>query len=295
MSIEIRALYALSDMYAAVELQRTYWGDDVESVIPAHMLFSLANNGGHVLVAEDDGHMVGVLIGFIGTDNEYDRPALANLHMVSKRMVILPEYRNQGIAYRLKLAQRERTIEQGIRLITWTFDPLLAANAHLNIRKLGAVCPRFLENYYGTGDAGGLTTLGISDRLLVEWWVTHRRVKARIEDERGNLGLQQYLDAEVPILNPARVDAVGLLRPAAQALEAGSAMVLVEIPRDFNAILKHDTGVALDWRWHVRALLQGLLRANYVVTDFVSATTDAPDRVFYVLSQTGSDFRFSHN
>ena len=40
-------------MHAVVELQKTFWGNDVESVIPAHMLFSLANYGGHVLVAYD--------------------------------------------------------------------------------------------------------------------------------------------------------------------------------------------------------------------------------------------------
>ena len=38
----IRPIFALGDMYAAVDLQKTYWGNDLESVIPAHMLFSLA-------------------------------------------------------------------------------------------------------------------------------------------------------------------------------------------------------------------------------------------------------------
>ncbi|NDJ62537.1 MAG: GNAT family N-acetyltransferase, partial [Chloroflexi bacterium] len=51
--IEIRPLYQLADMRAVVDLQQSYWGDHPESVIPAHMLFSLANHGGHVLGAFD--------------------------------------------------------------------------------------------------------------------------------------------------------------------------------------------------------------------------------------------------
>ena len=38
---------------------------------------------------------------------------------------------------------------QGIAIIRWTFDPLLARNAHLNVHKLGAICDRFARNYYG--------------------------------------------------------------------------------------------------------------------------------------------------
>ena len=49
----VRLLHNLDDMHEAVELQKTYWGTDLESVVPAHMLFSLATSGGHVLAAFD--------------------------------------------------------------------------------------------------------------------------------------------------------------------------------------------------------------------------------------------------
>ncbi len=64
----IRILQKLEEMHEAVELQKTYWGMDLESVVPAHMLFSLATSGGHVLAAFDGDKMVAVLIGFLGTD-----------------------------------------------------------------------------------------------------------------------------------------------------------------------------------------------------------------------------------
>ncbi len=301
MAIQIRPIYALADMYAAVALQRAYWGDDLEAVVPAHMLFSLANNGGHVLAALDGDQMIGVLIGFLGTDNDYDRPAAANLLMVSKRMVVLPEYRNQGLAYQLKLAQRDVALEQNIRLVTWTFDPLLAPNAHLNIRKLGAICPKFRENYYGTAAVGGITTLGTSDRLFVEWWVSDRRAKARVGEKPNTLGLQQYLDANVPLLNPTVSSTAGTPWPTENVIRATTSMVLLEIPRDFPAIIQHDQTLARAWQRHIREALQSLLDSGYIVTDFVRDEHDGRDRVFYVLSQhegtelKGTRFETNHD
>jgi len=52
-------------------------------------------------------------------------------------VAVLPKYRNSNIAYRLKIAQRNFALKQGIKLMTWTFDPLQSINAYFNIRKLG--------------------------------------------------------------------------------------------------------------------------------------------------------------
>lgn len=287
-TIEIRPLYNLTEMKAAVELQKIYWGEDLESVIPAHMLFSLATNGGHVLAAFDGERMVGVLIGFLGTNmEEQDRPAMANLHFVSKRMVILPEYRGQGIGYKLKLAQRSLAMRQGVRLVVWTFDPLLAANAHLNVRKLGGISYRYLENYYGTSDDGGLAKLGSSDRLQVEWWVTNRRVEERITGTRGDLSLKQYLDAYTPIVNPAEFND-DLPRPAATFSRPSGALVLVEIPAQYELMMERDPQLAQTWRSHTRDVFKMLFSMGFVVTDFMRETFEGRDRAFYLLSQTNT-------
>lgn len=286
-SLEIKPLYALSEMKAAVELQKVYWGDDVESVIPAHMLYSLANNGGHVLAAFDGERMVGVLVGFLGTNmEEQDRPAMANLQIVSKRMVILPGYRGHGIGYKLKLAQRDIAIRQGVRLVVWTFDPLLATNAHLNIRKLGGISYRYLEDYYGTSGDGGLAKLGSSDRLQVEWWVTNRRVEERINGKRGDLSLKHYLDAETMIINPSSVSHDGLPLPAETFVRPGGSLALVEIPPHFEIIQQQNPALAQAWRAHSREVFMAVLRAGFVITDFLHETFEGRERAFYLLSQT---------
>ena len=296
MPIVIRPLLSLSEMYPAVELQKTYWGDDAESVIPAHMLFSLANHGGHVLAAMDDEKLVGVLVGFIGTYDLYNRQARLTLQMVSKRMVVLPEYRNLGLAEGLKLEQRDRTIELGLKLVTWTFDPLLAPNAHLNIRKLGAVCEKFQENYYGTEGDGGLAVLGASDRLFVNWWVTHQRVNDRVAGTHTNLTLQEYLDSGVPIVNPTTVSTDQMPRPAERIHGVAGSMALLEVPLDYPAIVRHDESLGMAWRMHMRELLNMFMRGGGgIVTDFVRAQHEGRDRGFYLLSRRDPQFDFSQN
>jgi predicted GNAT superfamily acetyltransferase len=52
--------------------------------------------------------------------------------------------------------------------ITWTFDPLVARNAHVNLRVLGARVTEYLVDQYGPMD--DLVNRGDeSDRLMVSW------------------------------------------------------------------------------------------------------------------------------
>lgn len=289
--IPVRPLRTLAELKPAVELQRQYWGSDVESVVPAHMLFSLANHGGHVLGAFDGDQLIGILIGFLGTSREETgRPAMANLQMISKRMVVLPEYRGMGVGYKLKLRQRELAMAAGVRLITWTFDPLLTLNAHLNIRKLGAQCAEYYVDYYGTESAGGLATLGSSDRFSVEWWVTHRRVEERLHGKRADLTLAQYLQANTAILNPTRVTDDGAIRPAEQVQEASSSLALVEIPLNFSQLVTENPTLATIWRQHTRDIFVPLMQRGFMVTDFLRESLDGRERAFYLLSYHGPQF-----
>lgn len=293
--IVIKALRHFEDMQPAVELQKIYWGDDAEALVPAHMLYSLAAHGGHVLAAFDGSHIVGVLIGFLGTSEENEtRPAMANLQLVSKRMVVLPEYRSHGIGYRLKLAQRDLAIKQGIRLVTWTFDPLLAPNAHLNVRKLGVVCHDYLVNTYGTEDSPGLASQGTSDRLLAEWWVTNRRVEERLNGQRSPLTLRHYLDAGTTILNPTQP--APFMQPPDQLDAPKSSLALVEIPLNTPQMLQEAPQLVLRWRMHIREVFQRRFGAGDSITDFVRENYAGRDRAFYVLSVgTGSGERYLLN
>lgn len=286
----IRPLYSYAEFLQAVKLQADYWGDDLEAVVPAHMMDSLVAYGGHVLAAFVEDRMVGVLIGFLGTNTEEShRPAMANLLIASKRMVVLPEYRAHGIGAKLKWAQRDLAIRQGIRLVTWTFDPILSLNAYLNLRKLGVIGSKFIEDRYGT--EGFYSMLGSSDRLVADWWVTSRRVEERANGSRADLTLQQYLDANIAIVNPTTVDANGNPLPQVAAGALTTSLALLEIPAAFNKLASTDVDLARRWRRHVREMFRWLYPIGYLATDFVYQEFEGRKRAFYVLSRDpGSDF-----
>ena len=282
--IVIRRLLSAAELQLAVELQKSYWGDYACDLVPRHMLHSISRYGGHVLGAFDRDRLVGLLIGFIGTDIDVDdpaaRPAMANLLIMSKRMVVLPAYRGRNIGFRLKLAQRDLALKQAIRLVTWTVDPLLAPNAHLNIRKLGAVIQRYAVNYIAIGEADSLR----SDRLVVDWWVTQRRVKERAKGAGSSLTLEQYFDVSAPVVNRAELSR-SWLRPRRMTDAPTTTFALVEIPRDFRALEAADRDLADEWRYHIRDVFPRMFAAGYIVTDFVSGDFENIRRSFYLLSR----------
>lgn len=289
--ITIRTIHTLDEMYEAADLQRIYWGNEIESLVPAHMLYTIVSYGGHVICAFDEDRMIGLLIGLLGTNvEESHRPAMANLLIASKRMVVLPDYRSGGIGQRLKLYQRELAVKQGIRLVTWTFDPLRAPNAHLNLRKLGGIGQAYKQNLYGTRDGNGLALFGVSDRLALEWWVTNRRVEERLNGSRPDLALPQYFEANATLVNPTQAGSEFVL-PAAEVIQPAGALALVEIPLNFGQMIEQDPTLAHDWQLHIREVMTRLFGLGFIATDFLREIHEGRDRGFYVMSYDyGFDF-----
>lgn len=280
----IRRLTTVKEFDRAVDLQKIYWGSDGEALVPMHMLHSITHNGGHVLGAYDGEVMIGFVMGFIGTNIDYEEadvpPVSDSLLIMSKRMVVLPEYRGQNIGYLLKMAQRDVAIKQGIPLVSWTFDPLLAPNAHLNIRKLGGIASRYKIDYFGQTDQVSLQ----ADRLVVELWVNHQRLVERANGTVEHRTLQQVIIEGAPILNSA--DVSGHHPQPASIMDAHDASsVLVEIPPNFREIDSQDSGLGKAWRDHIREIFVPLLAGGYVVTDFVRGDLDKQNRTFYLLSR----------
>ena len=90
--------------------------------------------------------------------------ARRRLKHCSHQLGVHPAYRNLGLGFLLKRFQWEFVRDQGIELITWTYDPLLSTNAYLNIARLGAVCNTYRRNEYG--DLNDDLNAGLPDRSL---------------------------------------------------------------------------------------------------------------------------------
>jgi predicted GNAT superfamily acetyltransferase len=290
MTIEIRPLETLADMRAVEDVQRVVWGDNDSEIVPLHMLTTVAHNGGVLLGAWDAEaeRLVGFVFGFLGTDQEDPRRiAAANLKHCSHMLGVLPEYRSSGVGYRLKLAQRERVMEQGVRLITWTYDPVESRNAHLNIARLGCICHTYRREVYG--EMQDALNKGLpSDRFQVEWWITSQRVKQKLNGNRPRLPLDSFTSAGAVILNLAIPTASGLPQPAGRPLMPEGVFALVEIPANFQTLKSADLGLAREWKLQVRAIFESAFAEGYLVTDFVHETLAGRERAFYLLSQGGT-------
>ena len=58
----------------------------------------------------------------------------------------------------------------------WTYDPLVAVNAHLNFNRLGVVVDEYVENVYG--ESGSPLHKGApTDRFIAQWWMRSRAWK----------------------------------------------------------------------------------------------------------------------
>jgi predicted GNAT superfamily acetyltransferase len=162
----IRPLTAIAEFEQCLELQREGFGWTDADLMPVRFFVVTHHIGGLVLGAYDGDHLIGFLSSIPGLRNNIS-------YWHSHMLVVTESHRNTGIGMRLKLAQRDYAMQQGIPLIEWTFDPLEARNAYFNFHKLGVIVRRYYRNFYGgtSGVQGGLPT----DRVVAEWWLLRDR------------------------------------------------------------------------------------------------------------------------
>lgn len=163
-----RLLDAPGDLESAVGVVVGVWGEPAATLAPASLLRTYSHYGNPVIGAIHDGRLCGVSIGFLAST--------PRVHLHSHITGVLPTHQHLGIGYALKDRQRRWCADRGIDLVTWTFDPMLARNAHFNLRKLGAVARRLLPSFYGSMD-DDINRGDDTDRLAVEWHLdpTERR------------------------------------------------------------------------------------------------------------------------
>jgi predicted GNAT superfamily acetyltransferase len=282
----IRLLETPEEMQEVEQLQRLVWpGSDID-VTASTLLLTAAHNGGLVLGAYIGEKLVGMLFGFPGL---YEVPDGPRPKHCSHQMGIHPDYRNMGIGFALKRAQWQMVRKQGLDRITWTYDPLLSANAHLNIAHLGAVCSTYLREAYGQMRDG--LNVGLpSDRFQVDWWVNTTRVERRLGNRpRLELGLDHYEQAHIQMLYDVslttRVDSpVTFVRPPEDFAIPDRSMVLAEIPPDFLKLKTADFELAHAWRIFTREVFEACFNAGYLVTDFIYDTAGNRPRSLYVLT-----------
>ena len=172
LDLEIRECCSIDELSECVQLQREVFALPEVELSPVRHFIVTKNAGGFTLGAYDGDR----LAGFVLSVPAFMRgePAFYS-HMTGVRA----EYQSHGIGAKLKWAQRERALADGVRYIKWTFEPVKARNAYFNLEKLGAVVSEYREDFYGTdygtvGEHFGLA----SDRLFAEWHLESEKVAA---------------------------------------------------------------------------------------------------------------------
>ncbi|MFB3737763.1 MAG: GNAT family N-acetyltransferase [Candidatus Velamenicoccus archaeovorus] len=157
--VRLRPLDALEDADEILRVMIATWGE--HQLVPREMLVALAHSGNVPYGAVREDEIVGYVLGWAGVDGD-------GLHVHSHMLAVLPDRRHGGVGYALKLAQRAQALDQGIHVVRWTFDPMVARNAWFNLGKLGAVADRFSRDFYG--QMGDLLNRGErSDRFVARW------------------------------------------------------------------------------------------------------------------------------
>lgn len=157
--IDIRALDTMAQVFEACQVLSEVWGGD-RTGMPPNLLRALAHTGNYAVGLYDGERMIGASVAFFAA------PAARSMH--SHITGVLAPYRSQGLGRLLKQHQRAWAFARDVGHITWTFDPLVARNAHFNLRVLGARVTDYLVDHYGAMD-DGVNRGDESDRLMVSW------------------------------------------------------------------------------------------------------------------------------
>jgi predicted GNAT superfamily acetyltransferase len=158
--VTLRPLTTVADADEILRVMIATWGQ--HQLLPREVIVALAEAGNVPYGAFVDDEMIAYVLGWAGVaDGD-------GLHVHSHMLAAVPDHRHRGVGFALKLAQRAQALDQNIHRVRWTFDPMIARNAWLNIGKLGALADGFRRDFYGQMD-DAINVGERSDRLLVRW------------------------------------------------------------------------------------------------------------------------------
>lgn len=253
--VDVRALKTQVELEACVSLQRETWGEDYQDVVPASILQITQKVGGIAAGAFSGDELVGFVFGLTGRRR-------GRLVHWSHMLAVKHRLRDQGIGRQLKEFQRDCLREEGVDVMHWTFDPLVARNAHLNLKRLGVEVEEYVCDMYGeTGSA--LHRFG-TDRFVVGW---------ETSGSPGGRLTQEEKWEDTPVLNALLAGRV--------ALDGGP--VRVEVPVDIEEVYAQSSAEAIRWRLMTRDVFRRCFEQGYRVAGF--QREEVSGRCFYLLER----------
>lgn len=274
-SITIREIDSNTEIHAVEYLQKEVWGiPDIEVVPQSHLVATIAA-GGVLLGAFDDGNLVGFVYGFVSY--EHGRAA-HHSHMLA----VKSEYRNYNLGARLKLAQREIVLKQGLKVMSWTFDPLQSLNAYFNFNKLGVISNQYFVDFYGA-EAASFLHQNSTDRFWVTWNLASRRVVERLNKTNSSSDL-----ANVKTIIRCGENDI----PQIAEFDNDLPEFAVEIPADINDLQEQNIKLAVEWREATRKVFTEAIKSGYIIRDFYRGQRQEQKYGVYLLSREKGFFDY---
>ena len=275
--VEIRHVRTHAEFVSCVDLQVATWGAAFREVIPATMLKITQRLGGVTAGAfAADGALLGFIFGITGVEH-------GDIVHWSDMLAVRDAMQNQGIGRQLKVFQRDAVCAIGATRMYWTFDPLVARNAHFNLNRLGARVTEYVPDMYGA-DTGSVLHSGFgTDRFVVVWPIggpppapggsrsPHPIVPRPLAPSSN----------EIPILNAVTE---GRDDDPSRFASSLPQQLRIAIPSDIFRVNAESVTRASHWRATTRRAFQWALESGYTVERF--ERHDTADRGFYVLART---------
>jgi predicted GNAT superfamily acetyltransferase len=183
---------------------------------------------------------------------------------------VLPEWQGKHVGLRLKLAQRDFVLEQGITdWMTWTYDPLLRPNGVFNIHRLGATSATYMRNIYGEM-TDELNRGAPSYRCQVDWRLSSAHVVQKLAEQTGTHSPHAQWETEILEILPSHYNTAGFVVPGEPIFVGDGRPLAVPIPSDIQAVRSGDSELGLAWRLYLRAMLEDAFNAGYTLVDCIN-------------------------
>ena len=261
----IRPLHTIDEFRQVLELEKLIWGyEDSDDAVGIPVFVITVKRGGILLGAFDGDRMIGFVYSLAGL--KHGTPMQWS-HMLG----VIADYRATGIGRDLKLEQRRMAIEMGLDLMEWTYDPLVAVNAHLNFNRLGVVVEDYVLNVYG--DSSSPLHKGTpTDRFIAQWWMRSPQVVELLGADAVPSAppprrMPEPMKGDVPVANTV-ADNGRWLACACVDLTCEADELAIAIPAGYNEMLERAPELGHDWRMASRQLFGHYLNGGYRVTGF---------------------------
>lgn len=274
--VQIHPLLTMDALRTCEQLQLTVWGYADREVVPAAQMRAALHAGALIAGAFVGREQIGFLYGFPALAHE---DGLEGVGMHSHMMAVVPEARGLGAGRRLKWFQRRWCQDRGMRWLTWTFDPLMARNARLNLAYLGAAVHEYQVDFYGVL-GGHLSGALPTDRFVALWRIDHAHVRGcAARDDAARFGDERDEDAAAFAAAAARDDAAAAEAPWAieaatdegpgtPRLDLDAPVVRVAVPSDVSRLRRETPRVALEWREAFKDVFVTYFARGYEVQGF---------------------------